>query len=54
MADNGCVTTYSLAHIHAALTSRYDTVNAATSSAFADLGHVATVGDSLVEVALVG
>lgn len=26
------------------------TINAATSSAFADLGHVATVGDSLVEV----
>lgn len=26
------------------------TINAATSSAFADLGHVATVGDSLVEI----
>lgn len=26
------------------------TINAATSSAFADLGHVATVGDSLVEL----
>lgn len=30
-----------------------NTVNAATSSAFADLGRVAAVGDSLVEVALV-
>jgi anaerobic selenocysteine-containing dehydrogenase len=30
-----------------------NTVNAATSSAFADLGRVAAVGDSLVEVAIV-
>lgn len=30
-----------------------NTINAATSSAFADLGRVAAVGDSLVEVAIV-
>jgi anaerobic selenocysteine-containing dehydrogenase len=33
--------------------SRTGTVNAATSPTFADMGHAAAVGDSLVEVALV-
>ncbi len=34
------------------LSHAHNTVNAATSSAFADLGRVAAVGDSLVEVAI--
>jgi anaerobic selenocysteine-containing dehydrogenase len=33
--------------------SRTGTINAATSPQFADMGHVAAVGDSLVEIALV-
>jgi anaerobic selenocysteine-containing dehydrogenase len=33
--------------------SRTGTINAATSPKFADMGHVAAVGDSLVEIALV-
>jgi anaerobic selenocysteine-containing dehydrogenase len=31
-----------------------NTINAATSGTFADMGHAAAVGDSLVEVAAVG
>ncbi len=36
------------------LNGAHNTINAATSSAYTDMGHAAAVGDSLVEVVLIG